>query len=117
MTDEQWRQYTAGTLDMWRDNPDPREAQNRTEAMRVWGSLTNDEKRKYGTYAANHKPVVWRAYRPNGQVETRRTSLWNYVSYMNLWRQDRYKNTANGEPFLGELDPLAGAAVSSQEAE
>ena len=115
MTDGQWQQYTAGTLPMWRDNPDPREAQNRNEAMRVWGSLTNQEKRQYGIEQYGHKRIAWRAYRPNGTVEERRTSLWNYMAYINLWRQDKYKNTADGQPFLGELDPLTGEAVSSQE--
>jgi cell wall-associated NlpC family hydrolase len=108
-TDEQWTRYKAGTLDMWRDKPDTREAQNRNEATRVWASLTPDERNRYGLPAHGYQPIEWTAYLPSGRTEKRKTSLANYINYINGWKTKEWLGK------LGDIDPDTGETVSSED--
>ena len=102
MTDEQWQQYKAGTLDMWRDKAAPAEAKRRLEAQRVWASLGPKERREYGIEAFGYKAVEWDAYDPrDGDPDPRSTSLANYIAYINTWKQDKWRGA------LGDVDPEA----------
>jgi hypothetical protein len=112
MTDAQWAKYTAGTLDMWNDTPDAREAQNRNQAMRLWAALTPEERRTYGVAEAGQSPVSWRGRDEFGNQGSRRTSLAAYIQYINTYMSDKYKGP-NGTPFLGDLDPRPPTQLSS----
>lgn len=46
MTDAQFSQYRAGTLDMWSDHPDAKEAQNRADILELYKTLTPDQRTK-----------------------------------------------------------------------
>lgn len=112
MTDAQWAQYTAGTLPMWKDTPDAREAQNRTTAMRLWKSQTPEERRVYGVSEAGQTPVTWRGRDEFGNQGTRRTSLAAYMQYINTYISDQYK-APDGTSILGDLDPRPPTPLSS----
>ena len=107
-TDAEWEKYKAGTLDMWRDKPDAREAQNRNEATRVWASLTPDERGQYGMSNYGYRPIEWTAY-VQGRPQKRRTSLANYIDYINGWKYQAWVGK------LGDIDPATGETVSSLE--
>jgi cell wall-associated NlpC family hydrolase len=106
LTDKQWEQYQAGTLDMWHDNPDPREAKNRNTAMRVWAGLTPEERWTYGIpEAGGGKPITYSALGPTGKMESRSSSLAGYINYINTYKNNHY--------VLGDIDPNPQQAVSS----
>jgi hypothetical protein len=113
MTDEQWSKYRAGTLEMWQDKPNPREAQNRTQAMRLWAALTPEERNQYGMTHFGQQPVVWEALNEFGKFERRRGPLASYMQYINAYKVKRYINQ-NGKqvPLLGDIDPGPPAPVS-----
>jgi hypothetical protein len=105
LTDKQWQQYTDGTLDMWHDKPSTREAQNRVQAMRVWAGLTPQERNTYGLpEAGGGNPIAWDASVDTG-TERRRTSLANYIAYINAYKNNHYQ--------LGDIDPNPQEALSS----
>jgi cell wall-associated NlpC family hydrolase len=107
LTDKQWDQYKAGTLDMWHDDPDPREARNRVNAMRVWSSLTPEERWTYGIpeYGGG-RAITWRGIGDTGSLQDKSTSLANYISYIGIYKDKKYK--------LGDIDPDPQQAVSSE---
>lgn len=106
MTDKEWRQYNDGTLDLYRDEPNPREAQNRIQARRVWSALTPEERRTANVESAGEAPVSWQGMNERGQIVTRRTSLQEYINYINTYSTDRRK-------LLGDLDSSPPDQLSS----
>jgi len=106
LTEDQWRQYQNGTLDMWKDKPPPIEAKNRTRAMRLWAALTPQERVDRGVEIQGGGPPISYLHKwPSGIWTTERVPLAAYMRYINANRSGAY--------LLGDLDPKNDPDLSS----
>jgi hypothetical protein len=80
MTDAQWQQYRAGTLPMWTDTPDPKEALHREDVLAIYAALTPDQR------ATATTSIVWQ-----GKTYTRQTYK-NVVKWLGLVKSDHWKD-------------------------
>lgn len=87
LTDDQYQQYTSGTLPMWKDNPDPTEAKNRVAAMR-WGQAHTRQQIYDSTL-----PITWTGDDGYGRmVRHPNDTMASYLRYISRNKVDKYLN-------------------------
>ena len=87
LTDEQYQQYTSGTLPMWKDNPDPTEAKNRVAAMRWAQAHTRQQ------IYDSKLPITWTGDDGYGRMARHpNDTMASYLRYISRNKVDKYLN-------------------------